>query len=137
MRWQRVLRRSQAATVTPRRMCIVIWLLVFAATGEATENAKVAEVVYSRHAFADLERLADFLIKDAPQAAVTAIDVIRDGIHFLERHPFVGRPCEEGLRELLISYGKSGYVALYSYEQSQDVVLVLAIRHQRVAGYST
>ena len=94
----------------------------------------MAEVVYSRHAFADLERLADFLIKDAPQAAV---DVIRDGIDILERHPFVGRPCEEGLRELLISYGKSGYVALYSYEQRQDVVLVLAIRHQREAGYST
>jgi plasmid stabilization system protein ParE len=97
----------------------------------------LAEVVYSRHAFADLERLADFLIKDAPEAAVTAIDVIRDGIEILERHPFVGRLCEEGLRELLISYGKSGYVALYSYEQSQDVVLVLAIRHQREAGYST
>ena len=97
----------------------------------------MAEVVYSRHAFADLERLADFLIKDAPQAAVKAIEVIRDGIEILERHPFVGRSCEEGLRELLISYGKSGYVALYSYEQRQDVVLVLAIRHQREAGYST
>lgn len=97
----------------------------------------MAEVVYSRHALADLERLADFLIKDAPQAAVTAIEVIGDGIEILERHPFIGRPCEEGLRELLISYGKSGYVALYSYEQRQDVVLVLAIRRQRGAGYST
>ena len=94
----------------------------------------MAEVVYSRRAFADLERLADFLIKDALQVAVTAIDVIRDGMEILERHPLVGRPCEEGLRELLISYGKSGYVALYSYEQRQDVVLVLAIRHQREAG---
>jgi plasmid stabilization system protein ParE len=97
----------------------------------------VAEVVYSRHAFADLVRLADFLIKNAPESAIAAIDVVRDGIEILERHPFVGRPCEEGLRELLISYGKSGYVALYSYEQRQDVVLVLAIRHQREAGYST
>ena len=97
----------------------------------------MAEVVYSRHAFADLVRLADFLIKNAPESAIAAIDVVRDGIEILERHPFVGRPCEEGLRELLISYGKSGYVALYSYEQRQDVVLVLAIRHQREAGYST
>jgi plasmid stabilization system protein ParE len=97
----------------------------------------VAEVVYSRHAFTDVERLADFLVKEAPTAAVAAIDVIRDGIEILRRHPLVGRPCEEGLRELLISYGKSGYVALYSYEQREDVVLVLAIRHQREAGYST
>jgi len=96
----------------------------------------VAEVVYSRHAFADLERLADFLIEDAPKAALAAIDVIRDGIEILERHPLIGRSCEEGLRELLISYGKSGYMALYSYEQRQDVVLVLAIRNQREAGYS-
>jgi len=73
----------------------------------------VAEVVYSRHAFADLERLAGFLLKDAPEAAIAAIDVIRDGIEILERHPLVGRPCEEGLKELLISYGKGGYVALY------------------------
>jgi len=97
----------------------------------------VAEVVYSRHAFADLERLAGFLLKDAPEAAIAAIDVIRDGIEILERHPLVGRPCEEGLKELLISYGKGGYVALYSHEQQQDVVLVLAIRHQREAGQST
>jgi plasmid stabilization system protein ParE len=97
----------------------------------------VAEVVYSRHAFADLNRLADFLAKDAPRAAIAAIDVIRDGIEILERHPLVGRPCEEELRELLISYGKRGYVALYSYEQEYDVVLVLAIRHQREADFST
>jgi hypothetical protein len=38
-----------------------------------------------------LERRADFLIKDAPMAAIAAIDVIRDGIEILERHPFVSR----------------------------------------------
>jgi plasmid stabilization system protein ParE len=97
----------------------------------------VAEVVYSRHAFTDLERLAEFLVKEAPTAAVAAFDVIRDGIDILGRHPLVGGPCEAGLRELLISYGKSGYVALYSYEQREDVALVLTIRHQREAGYST
>jgi plasmid stabilization system protein ParE len=88
-------------------------------------SSSVQPVSHSRllalHAFADMERLADFLIKDAPQAAGTAIDVIRDGIEILERHPFVGRPCEEGLRELLISYGKSGYVALFSFEQRQTL----------------
>jgi plasmid stabilization system protein ParE len=83
-----------------------------------------------------LERLADFLARDAPKAAIAAIKLIREGIDILERHPLVGRQCEEGLRELMISYGKSGYVALYSYEQRQDVVLVLALRHQREVGFS-
>ena len=96
----------------------------------------MAQVVYSRQAFADLERLADFLARSAPEAAIAAIDVIRDGIEILGRHPLIGRPCEDGLRELLISYGKSGYAALYSHEKPQDIVLVLAIRHQREAGYS-
>lgn len=96
----------------------------------------MAEVIYSRNAFSDLERLAEFLVKNSPRAAAAAIDVIRDGIEILERHPLVGRPCEEELRELLISYGKGGYVALYSYEQLQEVVLVLALRHQQEAGYS-
>ena len=97
----------------------------------------MAEVVYTRQAFEDLERLIDSLAKIAPEAAVSAIDVIRDGIEILGRHPLIGRPCEDGLRELLISYGKSGYAALYSHEKPQDVALVLAIRHQREAGYST
>ena len=96
----------------------------------------MAQVIYSRSAFSDLERLAEFLAESAPEAAIAAVDVIRDGIEILARHPLIGRPCEEELRELLISYGESGYVVLYSYEQPQDVVLVLAMRHQREMGYS-
>jgi plasmid stabilization system protein ParE len=95
----------------------------------------VAQVVYSGRAFADLERLADFLRDKAPRAAIEAIDVIRDGIEILARHPLIGRACEPPLRELIISYGKTGYVALYSYEAPEDVALILALRHQREAGY--
>src|ERR1700736_6177967 len=96
----------------------------------------MTQIVYSRRALADLERLADFLRAEAPRAAVAAIDVIIDGVEILERHPLVGRPCEAGLRELVISYGKRGYIALYSYERTEDVALILAIRHQREAGFS-
>jgi plasmid stabilization system protein ParE len=95
----------------------------------------VTEVVYSRRALADLERLAEFLVGEAPRAAVAAIDVIIDGVEILAAHPLVGRACEADLRELVISYGKTGYIALYSYEVSQDVALILAIRHQREAGW--
>jgi hypothetical protein len=41
---------------------------------------------------------------------------------------------EYGLRELVISRGSIGYVALYSLEEDEDAVLILAIRHQRGAG---
>ena len=95
----------------------------------------MAQVIYSRRALTDLERLAEFLAEEAPRAAIAAIDTIADGISILERHPLVGRPCEQGLRELVISYGKRGYVALYAYREVHDVALILAIRHQREAGF--
>lgn len=53
----------------------------------------------------------------------------------LAAHPLIGRLAEHGYRELAISRGRSGYLALYDYVSTDDVVLVLAIRHQREAGY--
>jgi hypothetical protein len=36
---------------------------------------------------------------------------------------------------LLISFGDSGYVALYRYQPQEDAVFILAFRHQKEAGY--
>ena len=92
-------------------------------------------IVYSSQAFRDFERIFDFIAGDDASLTATVVDVIREAISILERHPLIGRPAEQGLRELLISRGKSGYVALYRYIERADVVLVLALRHQREAGY--
>jgi hypothetical protein len=35
----------------------------------------------------------------------------------------------------VISRGKTGYLALYHYDEARDRILVLAIRHQREAGF--
>jgi plasmid stabilization system protein ParE len=53
----------------------------------------------------------------------------------LARHPEIGRPAEQGLRELIISRGRTGYAALYRYNNVTDAVRVLALRHQKEAGY--
>lgn len=49
----------------------------------------------------------------------------------------MGRPFLElpVLRELVIRFGDSGYVALYRHEPADDAVYVLAVRHQKEAGY--
>ncbi len=47
----------------------------------------------------------------------------------LEHHPLIGRIVEARLRELVISFGRTGYVALYRFRPAQ--VEVLAIRAQR------
>lgn len=51
--------------------------------------------------------------------------------------PEVGRPFPDlpELRELIIEFGDSGYVALYRYERADDTAYVLAFRHQKEAGY--
>ena len=83
----------------------------------------------------DLDRLADFLLEVDAECAVETIDLILDALTVLERHPRMGRPLPQGLRELVISRGQSGYLALYSYDESADVALILAVRHQREQDY--
>ncbi|MBB5274336.1 hypothetical protein HNR26_000374 [Rhizobium rosettiformans] len=39
------------------------------------------------------------------------------------------------MRELVIPFGETGYVALYRYDEEADLVYILAFRHQREAGY--
>jgi len=49
----------------------------------------------------------------------------------------MGRPFDDDahLRELPIPFGASGYIALYRFEPEADAVYMLAVRHQREAGY--
>ena len=95
----------------------------------------MARVVYTRTTLRDLRRLADFLLDQAPDAAPDTVGLIEEAVGVLGRHPFIGREVEHGLRELVISRGKTGYLALYSHEAVEDAVLVLALRHQREVGY--
>jgi len=90
----------------------------------------VAQVVYS-----DIERAFEFLAENNLGAAVSAVDAIRGSIDMLGSHPFIGRRVTETLRELVISYGRTGYVALYRYLPEHDLVRVLALRHQRELDY--
>ncbi|MDR0577210.1 MAG: type II toxin-antitoxin system RelE/ParE family toxin [Candidatus Accumulibacter sp.] len=62
---------------------------------------------------------------------------IEQQFRLLETAPDIGRPFPEmpELRELVIAFGDSGYVALYRHEATDDAVYVLAFRHQREAGY--
>lgn len=54
----------------------------------------------------------------------------------LSDHPRVGRVVDGAseARELVISRGKTGYVALYRYDEVREEVIVAAIRHQLEAG---
>ncbi len=96
----------------------------------------MAQLIYSLRALADLERLTDFLLEMEPAAALATTELIFEAVRLLENHPLIGRPAEYDMRELVISRGRTGYVALYSHVEEHDTVLVLAIRHQREVGYA-
>ena len=83
----------------------------------------------------DLEELVDFLRTHQADYAAETIDLILNALTILKQHPEIGRLVQHHFRELIISRGKTGYVALYEYDEAADMVLVLAIRYQREAGY--
>ena len=91
----------------------------------------MTRLVFSPSALQDIERLAEFLLESNPVAASVTGDLLPGGLKILKDHPLVGRPAELGYRELLISRGRTCYVALYKYEVERDAAIILAIRHQR------
>ena len=95
----------------------------------------MARIVYSPNAVANLERGFAYLADVAPDAAVAAAEAITTGVEILEHHPLVGRIVRGDLRELVISFGRTGYLALYRFLPASDESRVLAIRHQRELDY--
>jgi plasmid stabilization system protein ParE len=96
------------------------------------------QVRFAPAALRDLERLRDFLRAKNPAAAKRAGETIIKAVQVLRQQPMVGRPVEDlppEYREWMIDFGASGYVALYRYAGEGDAVTVLALRHQREAGY--
>lgn len=94
-------------------------------------------IVFAEEALADLERIFDFGAMRDAAAASDHIAKIRSAVMILDEHPEIGRLCESGstLRELVISHGKSGYVALYEHAAVEKLIRIVAVRHQREAGY--
>ncbi|WP_322024505.1 type II toxin-antitoxin system RelE/ParE family toxin [Burkholderia sp. BCC1977] len=88
----------------------------------------------------DLDRLYACVV-DRDDAEVErgerAPAAVASGIATLESSPFTCRkvhPSMPFLRELLIPFGASGYVALFEIDDGQTVT-ILAVRHQRESDY--
>lgn len=97
-------------------------------------------VRFTEEAEEDLLRLVDFwLDRGEGDVAERAHAAILDGLRILETAPFTCRkapldPPDPLLRELVISFGNAGYVALFRIE-APDTVTVAAVRHQREDDY--
>jgi len=57
-------------------------------------------------------------------------------LELLADHPLLGRDAEDGRRGLILLRGRDGYIAKYRWLPAEELVLILAVRHHREAGYS-
>ena len=93
-------------------------------------------LIWAPSALDDVRRAYRFLFDKNPAAAMQAVSAIRQGVKVLAQHPEIGRPVDvmdPEYREWPISFGSSGYIALYQYDG--QVAIITAVKHQREAGY--
>lgn len=100
-------------------------------------------VEFSEAAAEDLEQLFDFALQRELDSATGDLDVpdravqaIKQGMAFLASSPFACRKAGNSsfIRELIIPFGRTGYVALFEIVDSSTVIIG-AIRHQREDDY--
>jgi plasmid stabilization system protein ParE len=87
----------------------------------------------------DLERLHGFLAEVDDDLAARAIDEIAQAYEFLKRMPHSCRKAQlpaspQQFREMIVNFGKSGYVILFEIT-AEDEVVVTAVKHQRESDY--
>ena len=93
-------------------------------------------LIWTEEALTDVDRLHRWLKPKDADAARRAVAAIRGGVKILAESPRIGRPAEDmdpEYREKLIDFGDSGYVVLYRLDG--ETVALLAVRHQKEAGY--
>lgn len=95
------------------------------------------QVIVTRGALVGIERCRQFLLQADLAVSKRTTEAISHHFALLEQHPEIGRPVSDSLvlKELIIPFGNSGYVALYRFQPEDDIVYILAFRHQREAGY--
>lgn len=92
---------------------------------------------YTKGAREDIKLLYQFLLDQDINAAKSALSAIGKITEFLQDFLFSCRKADEQnpfLREVIIPFGSSGYVALFEIENN-DTVTILVVRHQREDDY--
>lgn len=84
----------------------------------------------------DFYRLEQFLSDANDPLAGGMAAFVMQALAVLKIQPSIGRPIGAGFRELIISRGRTGYLARYQFQPDVNLVTVLRIRHQRESGYT-
>ena len=83
-------------------------------------------IVWQDEAEGDLDRIAEYVLKDDPAAALRLVYTIRQATRVLCEHPNVGRTGRvEGTRELVIP----GLPYILPYQIAGQEIRILAVMH--------
>jgi plasmid stabilization system protein ParE len=101
-------------------------------------NPKMPHLSYTPRSIDDLARFQTFLLSVDYENAAQVIEMIVASINQLSTLPFLGRVAHDDAkyRELINPFGSSGYIALYRYLPDQDLVRILAMKHQKEDDYN-
>ena len=95
----------------------------------------MTQVVIAARVDRDLERILVHLMANDLLGPQQRIEDIIAALDVLATNPWIGRPTEQGRRELVIGRDHHGYLALYAYDPRMDEVVILALRSQKESGY--
>ena len=100
---------------------------------DASEAECLGAIVFADEVILDVQRILGdpcehAQVDERPTCMIDAFDVLASS-------PRIGRPSANGYRELIIGRGLRVCVALYRYDESVDLVTILAIRAQKESGY--
>jgi plasmid stabilization system protein ParE len=99
------------------------------------------QVIITPQAQEDFERLQDFWLKvadaDTAERALETIIAAFDALAVLPHSCRKASASELGFdcRELVIKFGRTGYLALFEIREAEGRVVIVAVRHQREADY--
>lgn len=92
-------------------------------------------VRYSSEAEKDLLKLAEFEFKATGETR--GADHLQLMLSNLSDNPNIGAQYDEylGIRQIHVSFGKSGYSALYKVHDVVEVIGILRLKHQKENAY--
>ncbi len=97
------------------------------------------QVIFTSGALQDIKYCRRVLELKSSEATFQSQQVIQQRFLLLETTPLIGRVFLSSykleLRELIIPFGNSGYIALYRYEPGKELIFILAFRHQKEFSY--
>lgn len=98
----------------------------------------MARIVLTHGAVTKLGDIETYYITRDQNSADRVLSAIFAALARIAQRPLSGRPQlafeylgMPELREVVIPFGSSGFVALYRIDRENDAVVILALRHQR------